>query len=519
MDNGTLGAINDTGVEDVDNKNNWLVLLLIPLIMFGVAGNILVCMAITMEKRLQSVTNYFLLSLAITDLLVCLVVWPLSLMTEFLGHWPFEKIFCDIYVTLDVLMCTCSILHLCTISLERFLAIRDPLATRSRSKLAVRIKIVLVYVVALAISSPIMILGIIDEHNILNNNKCMLVNEPFIIYGSVSAFYIPLTIMGLIFGMTLRLLRKQHKLCNAKERKDGEVLIRRLQSTSSNFQKTWKKVHKERQQRGSSSSSSEQNSPSRHDTTNRSILTDSSLMDSPKCEDSPFSVFNRSDTSEYRLPLGEIHEHTIPIDEAPSDERMQHYSADTIYSSLPDIYQHSQATSGPIEQTFSDLNDNEAMKITKTVSAPSELHSIKNSPASGSLSAQQNVKKDSVKQKQANSSVKTEQKASKTLGIVFLSFVICWLPFFIVNIMTVLCRSCDFRHVLLVTVLYLGYVSSTLNPIIYTVFNRTFRATMFQLMKCQCRAIQRPKRIKAICVGLNYAIQHDRNRDHFQMPL
>ena len=38
-----------------------------------------------MEKRLQSVTNYFLLSLAITDLLVCIIVMPFSLINDFIG--------------------------------------------------------------------------------------------------------------------------------------------------------------------------------------------------------------------------------------------------------------------------------------------------------------------------------------------------------------------------------------------------------------------------------------------------
>ena len=66
---------------------HWTVLLLLPVVVFGVAGNVLVCMAVSMEKRLQSVTNYFLLSLAITDLLVCLIVWPFSILNEFVGKY------------------------------------------------------------------------------------------------------------------------------------------------------------------------------------------------------------------------------------------------------------------------------------------------------------------------------------------------------------------------------------------------------------------------------------------------
>lgn len=78
--------INTTDSTFVDEEYNWGILFLSPLILFGVAGNLLVCMAVSMEKRLQSVTNYFLLSLAITDLLVCVVVMPFSIINEFIGE-------------------------------------------------------------------------------------------------------------------------------------------------------------------------------------------------------------------------------------------------------------------------------------------------------------------------------------------------------------------------------------------------------------------------------------------------
>lgn len=69
----------------LEPEYNWVILLMSPLIVFGIAGNILVCMAISMEKRLQTVTNYFLLSLAVTDLLVSVIVMPLSIINEFTG--------------------------------------------------------------------------------------------------------------------------------------------------------------------------------------------------------------------------------------------------------------------------------------------------------------------------------------------------------------------------------------------------------------------------------------------------
>ena len=75
--------------------------------------------------------------------------------------------------------------------------------------------------------------------------------------------------------------------------------------------------------------------------------------------------------------------------------------------------------------------------------------------------------------------VRTEQKASKVLGLVFLTFVFCWAPFFLLNVYFIFCpqRECNFLPEYIVDLaLWLGYISSTINPIIYTIFNRNFRA-------------------------------------------
>lgn len=63
------------------NDNNWWALSALILVFGTAAGNILVCLAITWERRLQNVTNYFLMSLAITDLMVAILVMPLGILT------------------------------------------------------------------------------------------------------------------------------------------------------------------------------------------------------------------------------------------------------------------------------------------------------------------------------------------------------------------------------------------------------------------------------------------------------
>lgn len=69
--NTVSGGGDDKVMEGGENEiNNYWALLAIILVFGTAAGNILVCLAIAWEKRLQNVTNYFLASLAITDLMV-----------------------------------------------------------------------------------------------------------------------------------------------------------------------------------------------------------------------------------------------------------------------------------------------------------------------------------------------------------------------------------------------------------------------------------------------------------------
>lgn len=73
--------------RDKSDGDNWWALLALFLVAATAAGNILVCLAITWERRLQNVTNYFLMSLAITDLMVAILVMPLGILTLVKGKF------------------------------------------------------------------------------------------------------------------------------------------------------------------------------------------------------------------------------------------------------------------------------------------------------------------------------------------------------------------------------------------------------------------------------------------------
>lgn len=72
-----------------DGVQNWPALSIVVIIIMTIGGNILVIMAVSMEKKLHNATNYFLMSLAIADMLVGLLVMPLSLLAILYGEYNY----------------------------------------------------------------------------------------------------------------------------------------------------------------------------------------------------------------------------------------------------------------------------------------------------------------------------------------------------------------------------------------------------------------------------------------------
>ncbi|XP_061632764.1 dopamine receptor D2 like isoform X4 [Phyllopteryx taeniolatus] len=137
---------------------NFYAVLLVLLIFCVVFGNVLVCVAVSRERALQTTTNYLIVSLAVSDLLLATLVMPWGVYLEVVGEWRFSLIHCDILLTLDVMMCTASILNLCAISIDRYTAVAMPLLynTRYSSRRRVALMIAAVWFLSFAISCPLL---------------------------------------------------------------------------------------------------------------------------------------------------------------------------------------------------------------------------------------------------------------------------------------------------------------------------------------------------------------------------
>ncbi len=120
---------------------------------------------------------------------------------------------CVMWATLDVLMCTASIWHMCTMSMDRFFTLKYPMKYgRNKTKTTVALKIAFVWIMSISISSPLGIMGLMDHSNVYNNGVCVPTITNFVIFGSLCAFYLPFTIMIVTYVMTIKILCDNQKV-------------------------------------------------------------------------------------------------------------------------------------------------------------------------------------------------------------------------------------------------------------------------------------------------------------------
>lgn len=81
-------------------------------------------------------------------------------------------------------------------------------------------------------------------------------------------------------------------------------------------------------------------------------------------------------------------------------------------------------------------------------------------------------------------SLSKERRAARTLGIIMGVFILSWVPFFLLYIITPFCPTCCPSDQLIDFLTWLGYSNSMVNPFIYTIFNLDFRRAFRRRLMC-----------------------------------
>lgn len=196
-------------------------MLLVVFVVFGVLGNILVILSVVFHHHWRSVTHYFIANLAAADLLLSSAVLPFSATSEALGIWVFGRSFCVVWAALDVLCCTASILSLCVISIDRYLAVSYPLrypaiATGRRGLTAVAA----LWGLSAAISvGPL--LGW-KEPDPEDETVCRITEEPgYALFSALGSFYIPLAIILAMYCRVYTVAKRETKTLRKGNKGDG----------------------------------------------------------------------------------------------------------------------------------------------------------------------------------------------------------------------------------------------------------------------------------------------------------
>ncbi|XP_075228421.1 octopamine receptor beta-1R-like [Lycorma delicatula] len=198
-----------------DAEYTWLLLVLfllkafvmIFIIMAALFGNLLVIVSVMRHRKLRVITNYFVVSLALADMLVAIWAMCFNASVELTnGRWLFGYFMCDVWNSLDVYFSTVSILHLCCISVDRYYAIVQPLdypLIMTHSRLVVMLATVWCSP-ALVSFLPIFMGWYTTEDHLQfrrrNPDICVFqVNRPYAVISSSVSFWVPGVIMILMY--------------------------------------------------------------------------------------------------------------------------------------------------------------------------------------------------------------------------------------------------------------------------------------------------------------------------------
>ncbi|XP_021916811.1 5-hydroxytryptamine receptor-like isoform X2 [Zootermopsis nevadensis] len=182
------------------------------VILATVIGNVFVIAAILLERNLQNVANYLILSLAVADLLVACLVMPLSAVYEVSKQWTLGPELCDMWTSSDVLCCTASILHLVAIALDRYWAVTNIDYIHQRTARRIGLMILVVWSVAFFVCiAPL--LGWKDPEwgtRVSEDRKCLVSQDVgYQIFATASSFYLPLLVILFLYWRIFQTARKR----------------------------------------------------------------------------------------------------------------------------------------------------------------------------------------------------------------------------------------------------------------------------------------------------------------------
>uniref|UniRef100_A0A0N5AK73 G_PROTEIN_RECEP_F1_2 domain-containing protein n=1 Tax=Syphacia muris TaxID=451379 RepID=A0A0N5AK73_9BILA len=166
-------------------------------------------LTVACDRKLRILTtNKFIASLAISDLLIGIVVMPLSLYAKLRSDtWVLGEQWCTFHLMSAIFSTTASIVHLVAISLDRYFAIMFPTEYQRHSISTSALPyVIMIWTMSLAVSSTLFLSKPLDSHGI-----CWVEDPQYLVLSSFLSFFLPGAIVVYLYVKIFQKLRK-HKL-------------------------------------------------------------------------------------------------------------------------------------------------------------------------------------------------------------------------------------------------------------------------------------------------------------------
>ncbi|XP_070780844.1 alpha-2B adrenergic receptor [Enoplosus armatus] len=449
------------------------------MMLLTIVGNILVIIAVLTSRSLKGAQNLFLVSLAAADILVATLIIPFSLANELQGYWAFSSIWCEIYLALDVLFCTSSIVHLCAIALDRYLSISRPVSYGSkRTPTRIKAAIIVVWLISAVISFPPLLTLDKSEGG---EEACELNNERwYILYSTIGSFFAPCVIMILVY-VRIYQIAKKHTRCPPGQKRKAPA------GENANMAPTEPpaKLSEQSQQNGDQGDSTSSSLRKPHeDTTGQDTQhypPNSSTAPVQKSTSSP-SIPQHGSQILSAVPHKESQTNPDEGGEALPDNTSSSGSDAELETGEEGVREDSKKEANKTDKQTLGLYQSKGFKVqvlnlacrykstmatsTGTQLVPEETHKIQGTPIS-----------------RRKAMVNREKRFTFVLAVVMGVFVICWFPFFFSYSLQAVCpETCSIPNPLFKFFFWIGYCNSCLNPVIYTIFNNDFRKAFKRIL-------------------------------------